>query len=387
MKVLHLLSNWKWTERSEPAADLAVAEKELGTRIWFACGNSPQDTKDDVASHATRKGLVVVDGFELPKHFKFGATWRDLNRLKKLIARHQMDILHCHLSNAHLISALADRLTGGVHRKPLIVRSNYDPEGRIENLKNRLLYRYAADGIVAINQKAKDCLLKQTALNASAVSIAEPGIDLERFSPTREITDDHFSASLQEEFFVIGVVSRIRESRRIDIVLAALKALAKDYPHMRMLLIGRGSAGAVQSVIEIPAEKMGIRDRIILAGYCREDRLVAGYRAMDVLVYPTPGTDKTCRTVREAMAAGVPVIAPYIGFLPELIEDGYNGRLMKMTAQNLAEILSELIENRDRLQKMGRYALKTANIRFSRRLQAQKALSLYDRLLRAKRPG
>ena len=39
MKVLHLLSNWKWTERSEPAVDLAVAQSKLGAEIRFVCGN------------------------------------------------------------------------------------------------------------------------------------------------------------------------------------------------------------------------------------------------------------------------------------------------------------------------------------------------------------
>jgi len=41
------------------------------------------------------------------------------------------------------------------------------------------------------------------------------------------------------------------------------------------------------------SRQMGIADRVILSGYCRYDRLVAAYRAMDVLVYPVPGTDKS----------------------------------------------------------------------------------------------
>lgn len=33
MNVLHLLSNHRWTERAEPAADLAVAQKKLGAHV------------------------------------------------------------------------------------------------------------------------------------------------------------------------------------------------------------------------------------------------------------------------------------------------------------------------------------------------------------------
>jgi glycosyltransferase involved in cell wall biosynthesis len=102
---------------------------------------------------------------------------------------------------------------------------------------------------------------------------------------------------------------------------------------------------------------------------------------MDLLVYPVPGTDKSCRTVREAMASGVPVIASGIGFLPELIEDGDNGRLMDLSPRSLADILSDLIRDHDKLDRMGRLASETAEQRFSTALQAERTLSFYSKLL------
>ena len=38
-------------------------------------------------------------------------------------------------------------------------------------------------------------------------------------------------------------------------------------------------------------------DRIVMAGYREQDHLVATYRAMDVLIFLTPGSDKSCQTV------------------------------------------------------------------------------------------
>jgi glycosyltransferase involved in cell wall biosynthesis len=208
--------------------------------------------------------------------------------------------------------------------------------------------------------------------------VAEPGIDLHRFSPDRELTDNRESFGLANGAFVVGVVSRIRESRRIDIALAAVKALAPKYPQLQMLLVGRGREGAVKRIVANPVREMGITDRVILPGYCRGDRLVAAYRAMDVLLYPIPGTDKSCRTVREAMAAGTPVIAPRMGFLAELIEDTHNGRFMEFSAESAAHILSELIAHPDQLDQMKRNALQTSIKRFSRSRQAEKVLSFYQ---------
>ena len=134
-------------------------------------------------------------------------------------------------------------------------------------------------------------------------------------------------------------------------------------------------------VVEKPARQMDIWDRIVMAGYCEGDRLVAAYRAMDVLVYASPGSDKSCRTVREAMAAGLPVIAPGIGFLPELIEDHVSGRLMDLSWESLAKILEELIDDKVKLREMGRRSLKTSILRFSLMLQAERTLNFYQKLL------
>jgi len=212
--------------------------------------------------------------------------------------------------------------------------------------------------------------------------VIEPGIDLDRFSPQRKISEDQQRFGLKSDAFVVGVVSRIREARRLDIALNAIQALAGAHPQLQLLLVGRGRDGAVERVVQAPAREMGILDRVLLAGYCHGDRLVAAYRAMDVLVYPSPGSDKSCRTVREAMAAGLPVIAPATGFLPELIEDHVSGRLMDPSGENLAKILEELIQEPKALGDLAHRALKTANKRFSSMLQAERTLDFYQKLLR-----
>ncbi|UCD77068.1 MAG: glycosyltransferase family 4 protein, partial [Desulfobacterales bacterium] len=246
---------------------------------------------------------------------------------------------------------------------------------------DRLLYKFGTDGLVVVNEKSKQAAIGRNGFKSESVQVAEPGIDLERFSPRRKISVDREFSELKPASFVMGVVTRIRDSRRLDIPLKALSALAPTHPQVRMLLVGRGREGAVDMVVEKPAREMNIYDRIVMPGYCSGDHLVAAYRAMDVLVYPTPGSDKSCRTVREAMAAGVPVIAPRIGFLPELIEDHVTGRLMDLSWESLANILRDLIKDDIKLRDMGRRALECAAQRFSLALQAEKTLSFYQRLL------
>jgi len=378
LKVLHLLSNWKWTEISEPAVELALAQQKLGAEVEFVCGRGPADRfQRRVDYNARRKHLDPIHVLEMPKHFRFLPACRDFAGLRAMLKRFAPDVIHCHKGNAHLMGFLSR----GLSRFPIIVTSCYESDGPPQGFRSKLLYKLGTEGMVVINERSRQTALDRNGFAGQAVQVIEPGIDLERFSPRRNISEDEHGFGISPGSFVVGVVSRIRDSRRLDISLKALAALAQAYPQLQLLLVGRGRDGAVEKVVEQPARKMGIEDRIVLAGYCEADRLVAAYRAMDVLVYARAGSDQSCRTVREAMAAELPVIAPAAGFLPELIEDHVTGRLMDSAGQNLAHILEELMQDRVKLSAMAHNALETSGRRFSTLLQAERTLNFYRKIL------
>jgi glycosyltransferase involved in cell wall biosynthesis len=380
MKILHLLSNWKWTAVSEPAVDLAVTQKSLGAEVLFICGESPEGHEYDVLFHSRQKGFNNVEATKLPKHIQIHTAIQDSRKLRKLIDDFKPDIVHSHMKNAHFLGLLAMGKS-----KPFIsVKSCYDPEGPGNDIRSRILNKHFTDGLVVISKTARQKAIETCRFLSKAILVAEPGIDLGRFSPDRKIPEKRKDFGLTKENFVVGVVSRIRPSRRIDIALTAIASLAAQFPQLRFFLVGRGNRKNYKEVVEKPLKEMGITDKVILPGYCRDDRLVAAYQSMDVLVYPIPGTDKTCRTVREAMASGVPVIAPEIGFLKELIEDGVNGKFMDLSSESLANILSKLIEDNSQLEMMAHNALETAKQRFSMILQAEQTLLFYEKLLNGK---
>ncbi|MCP4367211.1 MAG: glycosyltransferase family 4 protein [Deltaproteobacteria bacterium] len=380
MKILHLLSNWKWTAVSEPAVDLALNQKVLGAEVLFVCGKSPEGHKYDVLFHSRQKGFNNVEAIELPKHFQIHTAIRDARKLRKLINDFKPDIVHSHMKNAHFLGFLALRKS----KPSFAVQSFYNPEGPGKDIRSRILNRHFSKGLVVICNAAKQKAVETSGFLSNAILVAEPGIDLDRFLPDRETSDKRKEFGLTKENFVVGVVSRIRPSRRIDVPLKAIASLANQFSQLRFFLVGRGNRRNYKEVVEKPLKEMGIADKVILPGYCRDDRLVSAYHSMDVLVYPIPGTDKSCRTVREAMASGVPVVAPEIGFLKDLIEDGVNGKFMDLSSESLAGILSKLIEDKSQLQMMAHQSLETAKQRFSMAIQAEKTLLFYEKLLNGK---
>lgn len=375
MNVLHLLSNWKWTERAEPATDLALAEKRLGANVGLVCGRKPEMMEASVEYHASRKGLNAV-ALEMPKHFRLGAALRDSRAIRRMIA--DTDVAHCHMPNDHFTAWLARRGAAG---RSAIVRSCYEPEGLERGLRSWFLYGRQADGVVVISLEAKRDAVERMGLPAERVEVIEPGIDVERFSAPLAPEASRCRFGLAPEHLVIGIVTRIRRSRRVDVALGGFREVAGRFPEARFLIVGRGREDSVESEVRAPARRMGLEGKVILAGYCADEALVAAYRAMDVLVYPVPGTDGSCRTVREAMAAGVPVVASKTGFLPNLVQDGVTGRLVELSADSFAACLVELCGDRQRLRAIGCAAGETARRRFPLELQGRKTLAFYRRIL------
>ena len=377
MKILHILSNRKWTERSEPVVELALAEKNLGAEVMFVCGSSVQKLQDRVEYNAKRKGLDSTVALHMPKHFQLKPAVSDVRHLRSIIADFKPQIINCHMQNAHLVASVSRWKS----KFPLIIRTCYDPKGPGKDFRSRFIYKYCTDGLIVISKSAGIKAIKTYGFSDDRVQKAAPGIDLQRFSLNNDIAFNRSDFGLKKEHFVIGIVSRIRATRGVGMVLKALQTLAGEHPHLRLLIVGRGRKNAVYNVVEKPSKEMNISDKIFLAGYCRGEKLVAAYRAMDTLVYPVPGTDKTCRTVREAMASGVPVIAPKTGFLPELITDGQNGRTIDFSYKSLSDTLEEIIICKTRLNAMADMAYNTAHEKFAPLLRAEKTLMFYKNLL------
>lgn len=376
MRVLHLLSNWKWTERAEPAADLALAQQRAGAEVVFACCAAPGPQPGSAAEKAAEKGIARVAAISLPKHFSPLTARRAVGELRALLETFRPDVVHAHMTNAHLLAALAGR---GSARRP-IVRSVYEPDGPPPDMRTAWLFARRTDGAVVITERARMEIVRRFRLPFDAVCVAEPGIDLGRFGRAADRDAARRSFGLPADRFVAGLVSRIREARRIDLAIDAVERMSGAGVDAGLLVVGRGRGDAVERLVLEPARRKGIAGRVVAAGYCSGQRLVEAYSAMDALVYPVHGTDPSCRTVREAMASGLPVVAPRSGFVTELVSHGTTGYLTGHDPAEMASRLAQLAGSPSARSRMARLALETARARFDPARAAAVTLDLYARL-------
>ncbi len=374
MNTLHLLSNWRWTERAEPAVNLVRGLNRIpGIQASFVCGHPRPGDPEDTALYQTRRRGIEPAVLHFDKHLRPLGAWRDIRALRRMIQSQSVDIVHAHMPNALLLGTLAVRSLRTA--RPLCIGTAYEPEGPVPTLRSRLCLPWV-DGWIVMTEQARERLIRQHHHAPHRVACILPAVDIERFARAQTLDARHTFA-LDPDWVVLGMVARYGSRRKSKWVIEALHRIADDCPKLRLLIVGRGN---LREQVEEPAQACGVRDRVVLAGYCRDDRLVEAYASMDALVYPEPGTDKSARAVREALAAGLPVVACRTGILPELVEPGRTGLLADPDPEALACAMRTLYQEQDLRRRMAAEAAVTARQRFAIDAQAARVAGFYATL-------
>jgi phosphatidylinositol alpha 1,6-mannosyltransferase len=138
------------------------------------------------------------------------------------------------------------------------------------------------------------------------------GVDTNLFRPSRR--DDRLRAELAPNGeLLVGYVGRLAPEKQVT----RLAALA-DAPGVRVVVVGDGP------------DRDELRERLpgaAFLGFRTGEPLATAYASLDVFVHPGPH-ETFCQAVQEALASGVPVIAPDAGGPRDLIRPGRTGYLL-----------------------------------------------------------
>ena len=144
----------------------------------------------------------------------------------------------------------------------------------------------------------------------------------------------------------IGVIGRIApETGQLEFVRAA-KLVLERAPDLKFVVCGAAvfSEPAYEAQVRAEAEGLGID----FLGW--RDDIAPVLADLDVLAVPSGKDEATTRTILEAYAAGVPVVAFRSGGIPEVVEDSVTGWLVGATPEELAAKLRELSAHPEQLE-------------------------------------
>lgn len=372
LRVLHLFSNFKWTGPADPAIRCALNLRRAGADVLFAQATwTLPGAEHRMRVELQRSRLPVTADLELRKHFHVPSLLRDARTLRARLRRGDFDLLHCHLLADHLVAALARR---GAGRRVAIVRSIYEPEPPPRSWRNRLAFR-STDGVVVPTPGCAERVVERYRLPEARVLFQEPPVEM----PVSGNGDLRDGLGLGVDDFAIGITARIQPHRRFELLWEVARRVVDVEPRARFVLLGRGNERDTRELVREPVRRLGLESAVLLPGYLYDSDYSAALRALDLFLFLVPGSDGTCRAVREAMAFGLPVVATRRGMLPQLVENG--GVVCDESPDELAAALLGLMRDRAARERAAAASLERARLHMDPGAAATEMLEFYAGLV------
>jgi glycosyltransferase involved in cell wall biosynthesis len=362
LTVLHLVANRWWTGSAEPVIRLLIGLRARGHRVLLGL-----IAGDRFEQKAREAGLEPLPGLSLEVRGNPVRALGDLRRVRHAVRAEGVDVVHVHHSHDHWLGWLGRGPAG-------LVRTFHNARAvRLTGLSPWLYRR--TDAVIVVSREIEE-RGRRAVIPPERLVRVDGVVDLERF-------EDGDGAAIRKEFDlgsapVVGCVARLAPRRGHELLIRGFQRLLPEYPHARLLLVGKGEARAR---LETLVSDLGLAREVLFAGY-RDADLPAVLQALDAFALMGAGSDESCRAALEAMAAGRPVVGRRVGALPETVVHGVTGLLVDDDRpESVAAALRALVAQPEQAAAMGRAGRERAQALFGPDAHAAQVERVYRRIL------
>ncbi len=178
--------------------------------------------------------------------------------------------------------------------------------------------------------------------------------------------------SLGNETTRLLFVGRLTAIKGLRVLLEAFAEAQKQHGGLQLTLVGDGDDRAHLERLAAP-----LGDAVQFTGYQTQEQVAAQLNAADIFVLPS-FAEGVPVVLMEAMASTTPVISSLLAGIPELVEDGVSGYLVRPgDAQMLAARIKDLAGNPERRFTMGLAGREKIRAEFNVAPEAARIASLF----------
>jgi glycosyltransferase involved in cell wall biosynthesis len=248
--------------------------------------------------------------------------------------------------------------------------------------RERLLWS-SADRVLTVSRDTMDDVTGVYRINPKAVRVVYNGVDPELFRPNPDAELPPEFAPIRDKRIIL-YVGHFGVRKGIFYLIRAMKKIRKEIPGAHLLCIGgtpqwlhgTGYWGLLRSEIE----KSDVSSCVTLHEAVRNLGLANFYNSAEVFVLPS-FYETFSKVTLEAMACAKPVVATRTGGLPEVVDDGKTGILVKFgLVDGLAQSVIEIMEDSAKSKEMGRLGREKVLRMFTWKGVVERITSVYKEL-------
>ena len=287
---------------------------------------------------------------------------RMLKSLGKIPFINQIKVIHSHQYNANYLTyALKKKFKRLYGKIPTVMTCH----GWIENNIKDKFYTMldfasynVAQSLITVCEKDLKRLEKKKKYRKKFLFNIRNGVKTPEHHQLKTVTEFKHEHNINTNYKTIAYIGRLAPEKRVDGFITCCENILKSKSNLNFIVVGSGDE---LPVLQTLVKQKGLQDKINFIGFV--DPIDIIYSSIDMLLL-TSDTEGTPRCVLEAMAAGIPVIATDVGGLHEII-DGSNGILVsKGNYATMSKVVTELIDNDSKLNKISKNAKKTIKEKF-----------------------
>ena len=172
--------------------------------------------------------------------------------------------------------------------------------------------------------------------------------------------------------FILLFVGRIAQEKNISFLIDAQKNIVSKYPNIKLVIVGDGP-----DILKLKqqASHKDCKNSVIFVGKVPLKDVPLYYHLADISVTAST-TETQGLTVIESLASSTPVVCIDDDSFKNVIIDDVNGYTFKNKKQYI-EIIFDLYENKDKLNRLKKQALISSNEHSSSRY-TDKMLDVYN---------
>lgn len=244
--------------------------------------------------------------------------FRVVGQIKKLVRKHEYQLLHAHTPRTAMISALAARSLGlpwvyHVH-SPVSRDSGRNLQNKINGFVERVCLSTASKVIVVSPSLLP--YMRERGVGDDRLVCVPNGVPVsENPRPPRPAGEP----------LVVGMVALFRPRKGTEVLLESLANLISRGHRVQVNLIGGFETPEYEQQIRDLADHLGVADNIDFVGFTSD--VPSELTKLDVMVLPSLYGEGLPMVVLEAMSAGVPVVASNVEGASAAIEHRQSGLL------------------------------------------------------------
>jgi glycosyltransferase involved in cell wall biosynthesis len=376
MKVLHVIDSGGLYGAEIMLLHLMTEQVQIGLEPVLASIGRTRESEKPIEAQARNRGLRVKT-FRMHAGPNFYGAYEILNFARQ----ERIELIHSHGYKGNILFGLLPRR---MRRIPLV--STVHGWTWVGGFNRMFLYEWLdslslrfVDQAVVVNGSMKIHPRIPTCLRWRA-EVVENGIPWAEAKDGNSMRPD--IVDFAQGGFTVCSIGRLSPEKGYGLLVEAAASLIREGRNLKLALLGEGE---LRGYLEKKAVGLGLKSHVYFPGYVENARHylpLFGLFAMPSLTEGLP------MVLLEAMNEGVPIVATLVGGIPEVLDEGRAGLLIRPgDIDDLKRAIIAVMDDVGSAQERAKAAKRRVRELYSSRAMAEKYGRIYTRLLLERAPA